>query len=67
MITMPKNSKEEFRLSIDMYHGRQLVNFRVWYRTDDGQMRPGKQGIAFRREMLTEVIEALAMFQDDEA
>lgn len=41
-----KNKKEEVRVSIDTFHGRKLINIRVYYRDDDGTMKPGKQGIA---------------------
>lgn len=41
-----KNKKEEVRVSIDTFHGRKLINIRVYYRDADGTMKPGKQGIA---------------------
>ena len=41
-----KNKKEEVRVSIDTFHGRKLINIRVFYKDDDGTMKPGKQGIA---------------------
>lgn len=64
MIVFPRNSKEELRLTLDLYRGMQLINFRVWYRADDGEMRPGRQGVAFKREMLPEIIEALERFKE---
>lgn len=41
-----KNKKEEVRVSVDTFHGRKLINIRVFYKDDDGTMKPGKQGIA---------------------
>lgn len=41
-----KNKKEEVRVSLDTFHGRKLINIRVYYKDDDGTMKPGKQGIA---------------------
>jgi hypothetical protein len=41
-----KNKKEEVRVSIDTFHGRKLINIRVFYKDDDGTMKPGKQGLA---------------------
>jgi hypothetical protein len=41
-----KNKKEEVRVSVDTFHGRKLINIRVYYKDDDGTMKPGKQGIA---------------------
>jgi hypothetical protein len=41
-----KNKKEEVRVSLDTFHGRKLINIRVFYKDDDGTMKPGKQGLA---------------------
>ena len=41
-----KNKKEEVRLSVETFHGRKLINLRVFYKDDDGTMKPGKQGMA---------------------
>jgi len=54
-----KNARETLRVSIDDYHGHRLVNLRVWYATDDGEMRPGKAGLALRPELLPELLNAL--------
>ena len=44
--TFEKNKKEEVRVSVETFHGRKLINIRVFYKDDDGTMKPGKQGIA---------------------
>ncbi len=44
--TFEKNKKEEVRLSLDTFHGKKLINIRVWFKDDDGTMKPGKQGMA---------------------
>ena len=54
-----KNSREEIRISIDDFKGVTLVNLRVWFEVDDGEMRPGRKGIAFRAELLPEILAAL--------
>ena len=41
-----KNKKEEVRVSLETFHGRKLINIRVFYKDDDGTMKPGKQGLA---------------------
>jgi hypothetical protein len=41
-----KNKKEEVRISVETFHGRQIINIRVYYKDDDGTFKPGKQGIA---------------------
>ena len=41
-----KNKKEEVRVSIETFHGRKIINIRVFYKDDDGNWNPGKQGLA---------------------
>ena len=54
-----KNATEEVRVSLDDFKGHRLVNVRVWFAGDDGVLRPGKQGIALRLELLPELRAAL--------
>jgi hypothetical protein len=54
-----KNSKEEVRVSIDDFHGRKLINLRVYYRSSDGEWRPGKQGLALNVERYRDLADAL--------
>jgi hypothetical protein len=57
--TIEKNKTEEIRVSLSTFNGYDLANIRVWFRTDDGDMRPGKAGLAIRLEKLPAVIQAL--------
>jgi hypothetical protein len=58
--TIQKNSREEIRFSVDRFHGHELVNCRVWFADGvTGEMRPGKQGLAFNVDLLPEVLGAL--------
>lgn len=54
--TIRKNASEEIRFTVDTFKGQEIVNARVWYRGDDGQYRPGKQGLAFRLALLGDVV-----------
>lgn len=58
-----KNAREEIRITLDDFKGRQLVNLRVWFDAGDGEYRPGKQGVAFRLDLLPEVLEALGALE----
>lgn len=58
MIAIPKNAREEIRVSVDEFKGHHLCNMRVWYR-DGEEHRPGKQGIALRLELVPQLIDAL--------
>jgi hypothetical protein len=57
--SIEKNAREEFRVSLSEFNGYDLANVRVFYRAGDGDLRPGKAGLAIRLEKLPAVIEAL--------
>lgn len=57
--TVQKNAREEVRFTAETFKGHELVNIRVWYRDDAGVMRPGKQGLAFRLDLLPEILAVL--------
>lgn len=57
--TIRKNAAEEIRFTVESFRGHDIVNMRVWYRDADGEYRPGKQGLAFRLELLETVLKAL--------
>lgn len=57
--TVQKNAREEIRFTAEEFQGHDIINIRVWYRNDAGVMRPGKQGLAFRRALLPVVLETL--------
>lgn len=61
--TVPKNSREEIRMTADTFMGYDIINIRVWYRDNEGEMRPGKQGLAFRIDLIGEVLDALGKAQ----
>lgn len=59
MIVIPKNRSEEVRVSLDDFRGTPLLNIRTWYLAQDGEMRPGKQGIAMGPDRALEVAKAI--------
>lgn len=61
---IPKNSREELRVTLDHFRGHDLLNLRVWYDAD-GEMRPGKHGLAVRLDLLPTLIEALQKAQKE--
>ena len=55
-----KNDRGEMvRIVREDYKGTDLVNIRVWYRVDNGEMRPSKAGIAINGSQIDQLIEAL--------
>lgn len=57
--TIKKNSREELRVTLDEFRGHHLVNVRIFYDAGEGEMKPGKQGIAVKLELLPELLSAL--------
>jgi hypothetical protein len=58
-VTLRKNAREEVRVSVDEFKGMQLLNIRVWFAGEDGEMRPGKQGVAVRVELAPDLAQAI--------
>lgn len=58
--TIKKNSREEIRVSLDVFNGHRLFNMRVFFEAEDGSMRPGKNGLAFKVDKLQEFAGAVA-------
>jgi hypothetical protein len=54
-----KNSKDEVRVSIDDFHGRKLINVRVFYKDERGEWKPGRQGIALPVERYRDLADAV--------
>ncbi|MDI3336649.1 transcriptional coactivator p15/PC4 family protein [Defluviimonas aestuarii] len=57
--TIPKNAREEFRVEVQDYKGHRLLNIRVWFDDGSGEYSPGKQGIALRLDLLSDLCAAL--------
>jgi len=59
--TFEKNSREEVRVSVDLYQGRKIINIRVYYRDKENgsQWLPGKQGLAISIDRYRDLAEAV--------
>jgi hypothetical protein len=57
--TVTKNSREEIRIGLTDFHGRQVIDIRVFYPGPDGEWRPTKKGFGFTSEKLPRFINAL--------
>jgi predicted Zn-dependent peptidase len=58
-IEIRKNTREVIRINRADFKGHDVVNMRVFFDAGDGDMKPGKQGVAFRAALLPEFVEAL--------
>jgi Transcriptional Coactivator p15 (PC4) len=60
LATVRKNAREEIRVTRGDFKGHDIVGLRVWFEDrESGEMRPGKDGIAFRAELVDDIVEAL--------
>ncbi len=55
----PKNAREEVRTVLSDYHGKTIINVRVWFQGDDGEMRPSKSGLAMAIKHLPALAKSL--------
>ena len=63
-VEIVKNKRETLRLSFGEYHGRMLLNARVWYRAAEGEdLKPGKDGWAISLDRLSEIIAGLQQLE----
>lgn len=56
---IPKNKREQLRVTVGTWQDRPVVSARVYYKADDGSWRPTRKGLAVSIEMLAQLIEAL--------
>lgn len=57
--TIRKNAREELRVTLENFKGHDILSLRVWFDAGEGEMRPGKQGLALRVELMPDLMEAL--------
>ena len=61
-----KNARGEVvRITREEYKGADLVNIRVWFTAEDGELRPSKNGLTIRGDQIPQMIEALLGVQDE--
>lgn len=56
----PKNQRESFQVSLDIYQGKPLIAIRVWYTANDGVERPSRSGLNVGIKHLPKISEAVA-------
>ena len=54
--SIPKNQREEIRVTLSNFKGHDLVGARVWFKTKDGDPRPSQKGITVNVKVLPELI-----------
>ncbi len=59
ILAIPKNSRDEIRLTLGQFEGHDLCNIRVWSGVEGETKRPTPKGIAYKISLLPEVIAGL--------
>jgi len=47
-VILAKNSREQYRLAVEEYHGHICIDARVFYLDDDNEYRPSRKGLSIR-------------------
>ena len=55
-----RNAREEIRVTLGQWTGAHVFGIRAWFKSNDGTMRPSKDGLTLRAELLPELARALA-------
>lgn len=60
MITINKSGNEQLRIQSGTYKGIEYIDIRVYYyNAAQQEWKPSRKGVAFKRELLPEVVKAL--------
>ena len=60
LANIPRTATEEIQIAINEYKGKQYLDLRVYYTTDDGlNWNPTKKGVTFSPDKLSELKTAL--------
>lgn len=55
----PKNKTEDFKLSLSEYQGHILLDFRIYYKDNEGESKPTKKGITLNVKLFPEFKQAI--------
>ena len=59
-IVLEKNSRESLVINQSEFKGVKLVDVRVFYKDENGDLKPTKKGVSVRLEQLDTLIKALS-------
>lgn len=60
-----KNMNNRIRISITEFKGNNYIDVRVYYEDDSGEYKPTKKGVAFRPDLISQVIDGLLQAQKE--
>jgi hypothetical protein len=56
-----KSDSERLRIQISDYRGRTFIDFRTWYSTENGELKPGRAGVTIRADQVSQVVQGLML------
>lgn len=56
--TIPKNAREDLRVTLDEFRGHQLTNLRIWLEVGRTELRPAKQDVPHSPNLLRALLDA---------
>ena len=59
-VLIPKGRREVIRIARESRFGNDMVDVRIWYYSDDGELRPTPKGISIAPNKIDDVISGLA-------
>lgn len=60
-----KSASKEIRVSLGKRRNNEYVNIREYYQDDEGEWRPGKQGIVMNAELIEEFSEIFNILKEE--
>lgn len=54
--SIPKNNREDIKVTLSNFKGHDLVGARIWFKAKDGEDRPTSKGITVNVRVLPELI-----------
>jgi hypothetical protein len=55
----PKNKTEDFRLSLTEYQGHNLIDFRIYFKDNQGESKPTKKGVTVNVKLFPQLKQAI--------
>ena len=55
-----KNTRETVRISLSVYQGRQTIDYRLWYDSGDGILKPSPKGLTLALAHLPTLADGIA-------
>ncbi len=61
---LPRGDGQEWLIGVVSFRGKDYASARVYYKDDEGNLRPSKHGINVHEELLPEIIKGLQAADD---